>query len=338
MKIKKLGTPFAITRAVKFQLPILVITITAFAFSGASLQAAENNHSEKASEKAADQALANSNPNSALQGGSSTTLDTTPEASKFQSAAKPFNLSIVGPVYVGGSDTASADFMKNQLPGMVQTINTNLREYKPLSNIASMALDPQKMVLSTASDARVYFVGEGASYHNTLGVNLTGTGIQTGNPSLIFPDASSKQSWLGGTPSSTIRTANEPLLAGDFVNLGTLQAGQKLDFFLIADGANSPTPSRVWTANAKANSDGIQHLVSFAVKDSPYLLFAYEDMVGGGDMDFNDAVFAVYIGAANVQALANPEPSTILTFLLLAAAVHFVRRRMKQSQSLPTTT
>lgn len=336
MKIKKLGTQFAIKRIVNFQIPTLALTITFLAFSGAWIQAADSNYNATASGNAADQALANSNPNSALQGGSTGSTVPAPEVSSVQSAARPFNLSVVGPVYAGGSDAASADFMKTQLPGMVQTINTNLREYKPLSNIASMALDPQKMVLSTASDVRVYFVGEGAGYHNTLGVNLTGTGIKTGTPSLVFPDASSKQSWLGGTPSSTTRTPNEPLLAGDFVNLGTLQAGQKLDFFLIADGANSANPSRVWTANAKANSDGLQHLVSFAVKDSPYLLFGYEDMTGGGDMDYNDAVFAVYIGAANVEALANPEPSTILTFLLLGAAIHFVRKRMNQQDALPT--
>ena len=254
--------------------------------------------------------------------------DTTPKESPQQSSARPFNLDIAGPVYAAASDSRSAEFQANELPQMMKTINTNLGEYKPLSNLSSKALDPAKLVLSTDSQVRVYFLGEGASYHNTLGVNLTGSGIMSGDPQLVFPDASSRQSFLGGSPSSSARTKTDPLIAGDFVDLGTLKAGQKLDFFMIADGANTANKARVWTASAKANSDGLQHMASFAVQDSAYLLLSFEDMAGGGDMDFNDLVFAVEIGAANVHALANPEPHEILTFLVLGAAVYFVRRRM----------
>lgn len=262
-----------------------------------------------------------------------TSSDTSPDVSPVQSAARPFNLKIEGPVYAAASDDRSAAFQKNELPGMMKTISANLGEYKPLSNLASKALDPAKLVLSTESQVRVYFLGEGAGYRNTLGINLGGSGIASGDPKLLFPDASSRQSFLGGTPTATTRTRNEPLLAGDFVDLGTLKAGQKLDFFMIADGASSASKSRVWTANAKANSDGLQHMASFAVQDSAYLLLSFEDMAGGGDMDYNDLVFAVEIGAKNVQALASPEPHEVLTFLLLGVVVYFVRRRMGGSSS-----
>jgi hypothetical protein len=257
------------------------------------------------------------------------TLDTTPDVLPVQSSARPFGLSIVGPVYAAASDSRSADFQTNELPDMMKTINNNLGEYKPIANLASKALDPSKLVLSTDAQVRVYFLGEGAGYHNTLGVNYTGTGIKSGTPQLVFPDASSKQSWYNySTGTGAARTASEPLRAGDFVDFGTLKAGQKLDFFLIADGASSASAARVWTANKALNSDGIQHMASFAVQDSAYLLLSFEDLTGGGDKDYNDLVFAVEIGVANVQALANPEPATVLTFLLIAGVVFFARRRI----------
>lgn len=261
--------------------------------------------------------------------------DTTPDPLPIQSAARPFNLSIVGPVYAAGSDARSADFQANQLPGMMETINANLGEYAPLANISSTALDPSKLVLSTASQVRVYFLGEGAGYRNTLGINLDGTGISSGNPQLIFPNASSHETyytWGRGT-SEANRSSVEPLIAGDFVDLGTLAAGQKLDFFMLANGALTPSISRVWTADSSYNSDGIQHMASFAVTDSAYLLMSFEDLSGGGDLDYNDLVFAVEIGAANVQALANPEPQAVLSLLVLGAAVIIARRRLGASCS-----
>ncbi len=259
--------------------------------------------------------------------------DTTPDVSPFQAAARPFNLSIVGPVYAAGSDSRSATFQANELPGMMKTINENLGEYAPLANVSSTALDPSKLVLSTAAQVRVYFLGEGAGYHNTLGINLSGTGIASGNPKLVFPDASSHEtyySWGRGT-SATTRSATEPLIAGDFVDLGMLAAGQKLDFFMLANGASTPAKSRVWTADPSYNSDGIQHMASFAVNNSAYLLMSFEDLAGGGDQDYNDLVFAVEIGVANVQALANPEPQAVLTILVLGGAVLIARRRLSAS-------
>jgi hypothetical protein len=259
------------------------------------------------------------------------TVDTTPDVSPVQSAARPFNLVIDGPVYLAGSDARSAEFQANELPAMMKTINANLSEKAALPSIASKSLDPSKLILSTDSQVRIYFLGEGAGYHNSLGYNTTGTGVKAGSPELIFPDASSTrtiQSYTASTPQASIRTKGEPLLAGDFVDLGTLKAGQKLDFFMIADGANKANLSQVWTANKLLNSDGLQHMASFAVKDSAYLLLSFEDMAGGGDKDYNDLVFAVEIGVANVQALANPEPATVLTFLLVGTVAVIARRRM----------
>ena len=306
--------------------------------SESSKTQSENSDSQKQSENSDAKSQA-SNPDSKSQegeSGSKVVIDA-PKVSPVQSVARPFNLDIAGPVYLAGSDSRSAAFQANELPAMMNTVNQNLSEFKPLTDISSKALDPSKLVLSTDAQVRVYFVAEGAGYHNTLGINMSGTGIATGNPKLIFPDASSQQSSykFGEDQGGSSRTSSAPLMSGDFVDFGTMKAGQKLDFFLVADGANGANKLHVWTASPKVNSDGIQHMASFGVKDSSYLLLSFEDMAGGGDRDYNDIIFAVQIGAKNVAALANPEPRSVLTFLLLGATVYVVRRRMGSPGTVP---
>ena len=313
-------------------LALAISTTTARSDDGtdSSKNQSANSDSKSQSEDSKSQSANSDSKSQESESASKVAVVDAPKVSPVQSAARPFNLDIAGPVYLAGSDTRSAAFQANELPTMINTVNQNLGEFKPLDNIASKALDPSKLVLSTDAQVRVYFVAEGAGYHNTLGINLSGTGIATGNPKLIFPDASSQQSSykFGSDQGGSVRTAGAPLMSGDFVDFGTMKAGQKLDFFLVADGANGANKLHVWTASPKVNSDGIQHMASFGVKDSSYLLLSFEDMAGGGDRDYNDIVFAVQIGAKNVAALANPEPRSALTFLLLGATVYVVRRRM----------
>ncbi len=238
-------------------------------------------------------------------------------ASPVQSSARPFGLDIVDKVQLSGSDAASDTFVKSVLPGLSGYLNTALSEGKKINDNAHL-LDPSKLKLATDSNVRAYFIGEGAGYENSLGFNTSGGGVKTGNPLLIFPNAST-----GGS-----RTASTPLKAGDFVDLGTIKGGQKLDFFLIANGATR-TPGEVYSTDSSVNRDGINHVVSFATIYDSYLVIGFEDLFGGGDRDFNDLLFAIDIGAVNVAALTGtPEPATYMTMgLFLVGGVWVARRR-----------
>lgn len=245
--------------------------------------------------------------------------------SPIQSFARPFGLDIAGPVMRAASDESSALFQSDVLPSMNSWINTNLGENVSINDTTSIALDPSKLKLCTESEARVYFVGEGAGYKNTLGFNTQGSGISSGDPQLIFPDATSRvSSYDPGPGNSQSRSRWYPLYPGDFVDIGTLEADTQLDFFLIANGARGGTMT--YSTDISTNPDGIDHVVAYAMPSSPYLLVGFEDLYGGGDRDFNDLLFAVDIGAANVAALASvPEPATLLTlasFLIIAFTVH----------------
>ncbi|NQX02062.1 hypothetical protein HQ447_15500 [bacterium] len=99
-------------------------------------------------------------------------------ASPVQSAGRPYKLNIADPVQAAGSDAASKAFQTNVLPGMLKLVNQRLAEYKSKSGatLSTISLDPNNLVLSYDASARVYFLGEGASYHNTLGISTTGGG------------------------------------------------------------------------------------------------------------------------------------------------------------------
>lgn len=253
-------------------------------------------------------------------------------ASSIQVKARPEGLATVGLVMTAGSDAASASFQSNILPDLTSLLNVRLGERVALKDTSAMRLDPSKLVLQNQSDVRVYFVGEGAGYHNTVGFNTWEVG-QTAPKSaigsdaqLIFPDASSPVSTYD--PASTaVRTNSNPLLPGDFVNLGSYGANTLLDFFLISNGTVGGRDA--FSSDPTRNPDGLNHVVFFALADSPFLIIAFEDMLKGGDRDYNDAIIAIDIGRANVANLmAAPEPAFWAVLAgFLGIAVWIGRRR-----------
>lgn len=228
--------------------------------------------------------------------------------SPIQSSARPFGLDIVGPVQLAGSDERSADFMQNALSDIRDVVNANLGERESIPNVSGISLDPSDLVLQFDSSVRAYFIGEGAGYHNTLGFFTTpydkNQGINATDAQLIFPDASSRVSYLETGYTGGWRSQSAPLLVGDFVEMGELTSGTAINPFLISNGANGGQD--IYTAFPDQNPDGIQHFVSLAVTafaDSPYLVIGIEDLYGGGDRDFNDLVFVLDIGSENVSHL-----------------------------------
>ncbi len=264
--------------------------------------------------------------------------------SPVQASARPLGLNIADRVALSGSDSKSATFNATALPAMNSLINSRFSEYSSYNAQPAptgfVALDPAKLKLVVAADVRVYFVGEGAGYHNSLGVNASGTGVTSGNPLLVFPDSSSPISYYSSSGSST-RTSSEPLFPGDFVQLNGVGAGANLDFFLISDGARNGT--NVFTTNPSANSDRFSHAVAFAQTDNPYLLIGFEDQLNGGDKDFNDLLFAVDMGTQNWEALTGlsagvpaPEPGLIWVAVLASGVVLQRMRRKRTVETVAT--
>ena len=257
--------------------------------------------------------------------------------SPIQSSADPDKLPIAGLVDIAGSDANAAAFML-ALPSINATIKNTLPEYKALSAsaMASMALDPSSLRLAVDSSVRVYFVSEGGSYRNTLGLNILSPGSAiptattpsiTATAELVFPDASSNDPTTFYPSGNSVRTATAPLDAGDFVNLNTLRAGTLLDFFLISNGAGGG--GATFTDETARNGDAFQHIVSF--RSGNYTIISFEDAVAGGDKDFNDVVIALEIA----PLVSAPEPGTLAGLGVFCGVIGAGRCRRAIKSRLP---
>jgi hypothetical protein len=169
-------------------------------------------------------------------------------------------------------------------------------------------LDPQRLYFTSAYAPRVYFLYEGACYTDALGATIANASnptsqILSGNTFTIFPCAHSSISYICAS-NSGVRTQSEPLLAGDFVQLPTVNAGQQLSFFAMCNLSGN-TPADTYYNGTSNNVDNFQHMIAFFPDNSQYIIIGFEDMLNGGDQDCNDLMFVVDVGSTNAAALRN---------------------------------
>lgn len=254
--------------------------------------------------------------------------------SPIQSSATPFGLDPIADVQLAGSDADAADFQANELPILQNTVNETLTERSAVLDVSSIAINPDDLYISSASNVRVYFIGEGAGYHNSFGL-YTGDSSDglSGDAALIFPDASTHHSYYYSNTNANARTPAYPVLPGDFVDVGLLPEGTQMNLFLIANGAYGG--SNTYFTDDGLNADGIEHFIVLATPDSPYLLVGVEDLYGGGDQDYNDAVVALDVGTVNASLMiSRAVPLPGYTAVLMGPFLLLVFRRFKERNSL----
>ena len=108
-----------------------------------------------------------------------------------QSPARPFGLDIVDGVQLRNSDARARGFGRSDLGWMRDVLRQPggpTQAYSG-SDATTVLLDPGQLEFVTDYNVRMYFLGESAAYHNTIGFNANGTGV-TRDAQLIFPDTS----------------------------------------------------------------------------------------------------------------------------------------------------
>jgi Tfp pilus assembly protein PilF len=236
-----------------------------------------------------------------------------PEDAPYQSDRRPLDLPIYDTVKAAGSDRQSARFDSEQLRSLIEAASESFRRERIDRDFKDLALDPAKLRIVERTPVRVYFVGEASGASNALGINLTGVGLEGGDPRLLFPNVTSaidlyQSTKQFDTPDGTLnrdafgdRRKDAPLQPGDFIDLGTMDAGTELEFFLLSN-ANDPA-FLTYTPHPERNHDGFQHMVAIVFNEAPLLLLSFEDLTNLGDKDFSDCVFAIELSEYNVQAL-----------------------------------
>ncbi len=147
---------------------------------------------------------------------------------------------------------------------------------------------------SGVNNVEVYFINEGASYHNKLLFSTDGGESKT----TIFEDASSAHS---------IYANGGPLALGEGRNLGSFEGSTLLSFLLKNPNGN------VYGHDVSKNRDGLQHITAF--KSDGFLILGFEDLDVGGDRDYNDVVIAVRGLVDSEDSTSVPEPATGLAML-----------------------
>ncbi|MEB3295498.1 MAG: DUF4114 domain-containing protein [Synechococcales bacterium] len=206
------------------------------------------------------------------------------------------------------------------------------KEGLAIANSGQFKLDISKLNLKYDHNVSIFFINEGAGYRNQLAYTSKGATKQEG---LLFKDIS-----CTGTGCAN-DWGGEALKFGDGVKMGTIKGGSQIDFQLRANGLNRGTDSYIFGTQAAQNADGLQHVVAYAIENTPYLLMGFEDLYGTGgtdqgkfgeksDRDFNDTVFVVDIGMKNAKDFMGkdvPEPSVVLSLVGLGTAAALKLRR-----------
>lgn len=170
----------------------------------------------------------------------------------------------------------------NYLKPLLATATIALSTMMPVAQAATgFTLSPStnNLYVSTAGEVMLTFISKTASYSNDL--------------------------FLTGTSGPILN--NQTAVAGTQYSLGNFAAGTELSFEIFVN----TTGYRFSTGAASLNPDNVVHGAFYEQLGQP-LMVGFEDILHGGDLDYDDLVFSL----TNVTVAAVPEPQTYGMMLL----------------------
>ncbi len=177
----------------------------------------------------------------------------------------------------------------------------------------------------SSDDATAFLLLESAGYRNgnRLGIydyDVVGGNVVVGNTLEVFNGPAS--------PITSITLAFD-IDAGTVTNTGTglsAEIDTTFGFYLAAADGNT------YYSHTALNADSVDHLQVFDTRDNSVgallgsdVVLAWEDLYGGGDLDFNDLV----VGVSDIHPV--PEPGTVLLLGVgLLGLIGLGRKRIKK--------
>lgn len=144
----------------------------------------------------------------------------------------------------------------------------------------------------------------------------------TGGDITVTVDPSSAgythQLWLYSPVSQYIAMNYD---VGTTINLGTFAAGTELIFGILVEN----TGDIFYTGPGSRNADNLAH-AAVDVQSPGVAQVGFEDLLGGGDQDYNDCVFT-FSGVIAPNPV--PEPSTLFLLGAGLASLGFMRRKTR---------
>lgn len=165
-----------------------------------------------------------------------------------------------------------------------------------LNTINAKRLDSTKLELNHSYDVKVYFINESARSRNQLKIKSTGNTILDG---MLFYDISCLETGCSYPQSDGYYTLNpdDVLELGDYISVGSVESGSKLDFELISPPLSYQTTTQVLHSDNSLNPNN-RGVIAYEYEG--FLILAWEDYDDG---DYNDLVFAIDIGQDNLDCI-----------------------------------
>ncbi|MEM6519596.1 MAG: DUF4114 domain-containing protein [Cyanobacteria bacterium P01_C01_bin.70] len=218
-------------------------------------------------------------------------------SSLFASEARAFTFTQTEAQNLQDQNQELFDFFKSQVN----------KERAALSETDLQPLDANGLLFDTSETVEIYFIHEGAGYKNQV---LFTADDQA--PAMLIENASLQGS--GGNLK-----AGDGFILSDFEGLSGIA---QFEFLIASNGYGKDNPTLLYT-DASKNSDGLEHVTAFGYTDEAtgdyYTFIGFEDIVGGGDLDYNDVVL-VAKGFQNPDVDV-PEPMSSLAVLAVGAIV-----------------
>lgn len=183
---------------------------------------------------------------------------------------------------------------------------------------------PASVFADTLSYANVGTQAQAATFHAT----------QTGTITAYFIGARAEYSSVigmavNGAPVGIWGLNNHSSAVGQALVLGNVHAGDVIDFNLFVTNTN-----QTWSSDAALNLDHFNHVYATSYVGDQFVpagtFVGFEDLLGGGDRDYDDIEFVFTNTAAAFQAPAPPsvpEPATMSLFGLGLASLTVLRKK-----------
>lgn len=118
---------------------------------------------------------------------------------------------------------------------------------------------------------------------------------------------------------------NHTTPVGTTFDLGTFTAGTELEFAIYVLN----TGETFYSGPGTRNPDGLAHVKTDDLIVAPEVWVGFEDLLGGGDMDFDDVQFKFSNTASVTELPAVPEPGSMALMGLGLLGMGYVVRRKR---------